>query len=216
MAAMVLVLKKFKINKDNDYEDLLSTAGRMKIFLENVLSGQVPHDTYKPETLFHYCRSLVEGQRGEEPGLAAGSWSVSPVPEEIGEEDAMDIHYFPTMIALATLVFCGNKYAEVRDIPGYEDSLKRGFGFAISGGLKGIGFNSFFQEMESVLILGSGGCPLWLKEHPEACPALAERLLELGREYALRLEKNDTVLEFGGDYKRQFVLALRLLEPLAG
>ncbi len=212
---MILTLKKFFVNKDNDYEEMASRVGAHRIFLENILSGQVPNDEYGPDKLRSYCESLVQGQRTGVEGLEDGSWSVSPDPSEISQEDAMDYHYFPTFIALAILTHCSRKFPEqIGSIPGLEDALVKGFHFAASSNLEGFGFNSLFQQIESILILGSGGCPAWLKEHPEACPSLVERLREIGREYRKRLDSGDTALSFGGDYKPQFTLAVRFLEPL--
>ncbi|MBF9015492.1 MULTISPECIES: hypothetical protein [unclassified Oceanispirochaeta] len=211
---MILTVKKFLTNKDNDYESMTSRVGQMRIFLEHILAGRVPNEKYSQDSLLQYCRSLVEGQRDGMEGLDAGSWSVSPSPLEIAEDDKNDYHFFPTYIALATLVFCGEKDSRVKDIPGYDDALKKGFSFAVSSELNGYGFNSLFQQMEAVLILGSGGCPRYLVSNPDSGPVMISRLKELGNDFQQRLDKDDTILSFGGDYKRQFTLACKLLEPL--
>ena len=209
-------MKKFIINKDNDYEKMTSRVGQMKIFLEHILAGRVPNEEYSADSLLGFCRSLVEGQRGGEPGLAEGSWSVCSSPLDIAEDDRMDYHFFPTFIALSLLVGCAGKDPRVRDIPGFDEALKKGFSFAVSENLEGYGFNSFFQQMEAILILGSGACPSWLQSHPECCPPMAQRLGLLGVEYKKRLDKGDTILSFGGDYKIQFQLATKFLAPLMG
>jgi len=212
---MVLTLKKYFVNKTNEYEDMTSRVGALRIFLENILSGQVPNDEYGVEKLTRFCQSLIDGQRIGVAGLRDGSWSVSPDPSEISEEDLVDYHYFPTYIALSLLITCSEKYPEeIGSLPGLNEVLIRGFEFSLTGNLEGFGFNSLFQQVESVLILGSGGCIRWLADHPEVCPSLAARLKEIGGEYKSRLEKGDTVLPFGGDYKPQFTLALKTLEPL--
>ncbi|MDA3957390.1 hypothetical protein [Oceanispirochaeta sp.] len=211
---MILTIKKFLINKDNDYEKMTSRVGQMKIFLEHILAGRVPNENYSSDSLLSFCHSLVQGQRPAEPGLEEGSWSVSATAADIEDEDRMDYHYFPTFLALSLLISCGSQDSRVKEIPGYEDALKKGFGFAVSENLEGFGFNSFFQQMEAVLIMGSGGCPLWLKAHPDSCPVLVDRLGQLGNEFKSRLDKEDTVLPFGGDYKPQFMLACKLLAPL--
>lgn len=214
MMRMILTVKKFLINKDNDYEKMTSRVGQMRIFLDHILAERIPNKTFSQDSLLEYCRSLVEGQRGEMEGLQAGSWSVSPAPGEVAEDDRVDYHFFPSYIALATLVHCGLKDSRVREIPGYEDALKNGFAFAVSSDLNGYGFNSLFQQMEAVLILGSGSCPAYLRSHPDCCPDLLRRLQELHDDFRTRLDSGDTVLSFGGDYRKQFALACKLLEPL--
>ncbi|MDC7235516.1 MAG: hypothetical protein PQJ58_19965 [Spirochaetales bacterium] len=211
---MILTVKKFLINEDNDYERMTSRVGQMRIFLDHILAGRVPNEKFGKDSVLQYCRSLVEGQREAAEGLAAGSWSVSPAPGEVEEEDRIDYHFFPTYIALSTLVYCAAQDPRVSEIPSYHEVLKKGFAFAVSANLDGYGFNSLFQQLEAVLILGSGLCPAYLLEHPDSSPALLARLKELGAEYKERLEKNDTVLAFGGDYKKQFTIACTLLEPL--
>lgn len=211
---MILTVIKFLINKDNDYESMTSQVGKMRIFLDHILAGRVPNEKFSQDSLLQYCRSLVEGQREEMEGLDAGSWSVSPFPLEIDEDDKNDYHFFPTHIALATLVYCGKKDSRVLEIPGYDETLKKGFAFAVSADLNGYGFNNLFQQMEAVLILGSGACPQYLKDHPDCCPAMMRRLKELAADFQHRLDSDDTVLSFGGDYKKQFTLACKLLEPL--
>ena len=211
---MILTIKKFLINKDNDYEKMTSRVGQMKIFLEHILAGRVPNEKFSADALLSFCRSLVEGQRGTEPGLAPGSWSVCSTAEDIDEDDRMDYHFFPTFLALSLLITCSSKDPRVKDIPGFEDSLKKGFDFAVSENLEGYGFNSFFQQMEAALIMGSGGCPGWLKDHPECCPPMAKRLGQLGMEFKERLDQDNTILSFGGDYKVQFQLASQFLAPL--
>jgi len=212
---MILTIKKFTINKDNDYEKMTSKVGQLRIFLEHILSGRVPNDSYSLDDLTGFCRSLIETQRSAVPGLADGSWSVSPAPGEITREDEMDYHFFPTFLALALLVTGGRKDSRIPALPGYEEALKRGFAFAITGNLDGYGFNSLFQQVEAVLILGSGGCISWLADNRNCCPELAVRLKELGDNFRHRLESGHTVLEFGGDYKAQFTLASQFLRPLS-
>ena len=212
---MILTLKKFFVNKDNDYNDMAERVGARRIFMENVIAGRVPNEEYTLDKLVFYCQSLIDGQRRDVPGLPDGSWSISPDPSEISEEDQVDYHYFPTFIALSTLIFSAKKFPrEIGALPGLDEALAGGFEFALTGNLEGYAFNSLFQQIESVLILGSGGCPSWLAEHPSVCPALAERLREIGLDYQNRLEKGDTVLSFGGDYKPQFSLAVKFLKPL--
>lgn len=211
---MILTIKKFLTNEDNDYERMTSRVGQMRIFLDHILAGRIPNETFTQDSLLQYCRSLVEGQRDAVEGLEAGSWSVSPAPLEIEEDDRNDYHFFPTYIALATLVYCGEKDPRVKEIPFYDEVLKKGFAFAVSSDLNGYGFNSLFQQMEAVLILGSGLCPAYLKAHPECCPKMLNRLKELGEDFQQHLDQGDTVLPFGGDYKKQFALACQLLEPL--
>jgi hypothetical protein len=212
---MILTLKKFFVNKDNDYEKMASRVGAHRIFLENILAGNVPNEEYPLDQLVLYCRSLIDGQRAGVPGLPDGSWSVSPDPSGVSEEDCMDYHFFPTLIAISLLTLCAGKYPEeIGTLPGLEKALERGYAFILTGNLEGFGFNSLFQQVESILILGSGGCPAWLASHPDASPALVERLREIGQSYKNRLEKGDTLLSFGGDYKPQFALALKSLQPL--
>jgi len=211
---MILTIKKFSINKDNDYEKMTSKVGQMRIFLENILSGRVPNESYSSDNLYNFCRSLIEAQRPSGPELADGSWSVSPEPSEVAEEDRIDYHYFPTFLALSLLVSCGKKDSRIPALPGYNDALRRGFEFSMSGNLEGVGFNSLFQQVESILILGSGGCFSWLADNPECCPDLVGRLRELENVFRTRLESGDTVLDFGGDYKTQFTLVCQFLKPL--
>lgn len=214
---MTLTVKKFFVNKDNDYEEMASRVGAHRIFLENILAGKVPNEEYSPEKLALYCASFIERQRKGVSGLADGSWSVSPDPSGVSEEDRMDYHYFPTFIALAILTICAEKFPEeIGALPGLEEALAGGYRFALTGNLEGYGFNSLFQQIESVLILGSGGCLKWLAARPEVCPGLNARLAEIAREYRTRLEGGDTALPFGGDYKVQFTLALKFLQPFAG
>ena len=216
MSFMILTLKEFFVNKDNDYEDMASRVGARRIFLENILAGKVPNEKYGIGPLKIYCQSLIDRQRIGVPGLKDGSWSVSPDPLGVAEEDRMDYHYFPTFIALSTLIACSRKFPEeIGSLGGLEDALIKGFRFVAAGNLEGYGFNSLFQQVESILILGSGGCIAWLMEHPNASPELNIRLKELGAEFQNRLDSGDTVLSFGGDYKRQFSLAVKILEPLA-
>lgn len=213
---MILTIKKFLFNKDNDYESMTSRVGQMRIFLDHILAGRVPNEKFSQDSLLQYCKSLVEGQREGMEGLDLGSWSVSPAPLEIEEDDKNDYHFFPTYIALATLVFCGQKDSRVLALPGYDEVLKKGFTFAVSANLNGFGYNSLFQQIEAVLILGSGACPAYLVDHPDCCPAMLKRLKELGEDFQNRLDSEDTILSFGGDYKKQFTLACKLLDPLLG
>ena len=212
---MILTIKKFIVNKDNDYENMTSRVGQMRIFLDHIIAGNVPNEKYSSDSLLSYCRSLIEGQRGAEEGLEAGSWSVSPAPAEVDEDDRVDYHFFPTYLALSLLVLCGGKDPRVRELPGYEEALKKGFAFAVSRNLEGYGFNSFFQQIEGVLILGSGGCASWLKDHPDVSPEMTDCLKSLAADYKNRLETNDTVLAFGGDYREQLNLACKYMSPLS-
>ena len=212
---MILTLKKFFVNKDNDYEDMVSRVGAHRIFLENILAGRAPNEEYGIEKLKVYCQSLIDGQRKGVSGLQDGSWSVSPDPSGVAEEDQVDFHYFPTFIALAALTTCSGKFPEdIGTLPGLDEAIALGYEFAISGNLDGYGFNSLFQQIESILILGSGGCPAWLMDHPDICPAMVKRLREIGEDYKKRLAAGNTAMSFGGDYKTQFALAVKLLGPV--
>jgi len=212
---MILTLKKFFVNKDNDYGEMTERVGARRIFLDNVLAGKVPNDEYGVEKLLAYCQSLIDGQRKGVSGLEDGSWSVSPDPSEVSEEDLMDYHYFPTFIAIAMLTTCAEKFPEeIGSLPGLEEAILQGYQFALGCNLEGYGYNSLFQQLESILILGSGGCISWLAKHPEACPGMVKRLREIGADYQSLLDKGDTVLSFGGDYKLQYTLAVSYLEPL--
>jgi len=214
---MILTLKKFFVNKDNDYSDMSERVGARRIFLDNVLAGKVPNDDYGVEKLIVYCQSLIDGQRKAVPGLNDGSWSISPDPSEVSEEDLMDYHYFPTFIAIAMLTACARKFPEeIGSLTGLDEAIVQGYKFAIGCNLEGYGFNSLFQQLESVLIMGSGGCISWLVNHPDACPGIVKRLREIAADYQSHLDKGDTVLSFGGDYKRQYTLAVTYLEPLLG
>ncbi len=211
---MILTLKTFAVNKDNDYEKMASRVGQLRIFLNHLLAGDLPNQDYTQKDLAGFCRSLIDAQRGAEEGLTDGSWSVSPAPAELDEDDRIDYHFFPTYLALSLLVSSGSRFPALCQIPGYHEALERGFGFAVSENLQGYGFNSFFQEVEAVLILGAGGCARWLKDHPSCCPALLARLKELKADYQNRLDEERTLVDSGADYRGEYTLACTYLSCL--
>jgi len=86
--------------------------------------------------------------------------------------------------------------------------------FSVSRNLEGFGYNSPFQKIESLHIFIEGSVIELLNSDPRICPACYNCLIEAKEEILEALEKGNTTMEYGGDYREQYELVLKGLENI--
>ena len=200
----MVLARTFTQAKDNDYEALVSAHGRLRAILDACSSGTLPPG-YDAPALAAYASSLISCQGDD------GSFSVSQNPAELSGDVRDDALRFVSWVAAALLCRLRSEEPEAaRVVNGLDDSISRvlnwteaaDFSFPESGPAEAV------QQIEAVLILSARGIPGLLQNSPTLAPALARSLETLAAGFRERLERGDTSLPGGIDYRPLFEQAL--------
>lgn len=202
----MVLMKKYYKSKDDDYENMSKIPGSMRLVLKALAKGLIPHEQYTQQQLIAFSKSLISNQE------ANGSWKVYKEEYNVSEEDAIDFVFFPTQIACSILSHMKQKNS-IAELDGIDNALARGLKFCMSNNLEGYGFNTVFQQLESIIIFIEGSVIDLLNKDPRICPSCYDRLIELKEEIQNTLDSGDTKMEYGGDYREQYEF---VLQGLAG
>lgn len=203
----MVLMKKFYKSKDDDYENMSKITGSMRLVLKALDKGLIPHAQYTEEQLIAFSKSLISQQEDD------GSWRVNKTDVIISEEDEMDFVFFPSQIAASILSFVKQNHS-ISELSGIEEAISRGLKFAVSRKLEGYGYNNPFQTLESIIIFIEGSVIELLNQDPRICPSCYNRLIELKEEIQDLVDKGDTKMEYGGDYKEQYESVLKGLNGI--
>ena len=198
--------KKIIKSKDNDYEKMGGAVEAMRNVVRQFRLGNLPSGEFSLEEYKNYAAHLIDIQEED------GTWTVSERPETLAEDEKVEFISYPTFLGLGTLVMAGELFPE-ENFSGIDEALLKGFS-AIK--LEGFGEDSLFQIIEMVLILIEAGIPPWLKERrdEEIYNHTAIKLISFRDKLQSRVDGGDTILSFGGDYRRIFELVVAGLEVL--
>jgi hypothetical protein len=200
-------LRKSVIKSEkNDFEDMGGAVEAMRNINRHFKTGTLPNTDFSLKDLEDYVYHLISIQEKD------GSWTVSASPEQLAGDEKIEFITYPSFLALGTLVMAPD-YLTEKLIEGREESLKKGFA---SLRLEGYGEDSLFQIIEMVLMLIEAGVPPWLKEREDDkdYQEFITSLISLREKVHSRLEKGDTTLSFGGDYRSIFELVTSGLSVL--
>lgn len=203
----MVLLKEFKKSVDDDYENMSVITGSLRLILKALKNSLIPHESYTELELISMCKSLINNQEAD------GSWHVHRPEDSISEEDVVDFVFFPTQIACSILSHV-KLNCNCSDLAGLDEVLTQGLKFAVSNKLEGYGYNSTFQKLESLIIFIEGSVPQLLNNDPRICPSLYNRMIELKEEIQNQVDKGDTMMEYGGDYKEQYEFVLQGLSNI--
>jgi hypothetical protein len=203
----MVLITKFRKSEDDDYENMSSIVGSIRLVLKAINRGLIPHEKYTLRDLMSFCQSFIDMQEED------GSWRVHRPEDTVDVEDEVDFIFFPTQIACSILSYVKQNY-NCSELSGIDEVLSRGLKFSVSKRLEGFGFNSMFQTLESLIIFIEGSVPELLNKDPRICPALYNRILELKEELQNLVDSGNTVLEYGGDYREQYDFVLKGLSNI--
>ncbi len=199
------MLKKFRIADEMDVVEMECIVDEMRDLLRKLASGEVPNDDdYTLSDLMNFCRSLIDGQRGE-IGVKSGSWCVAPSAKGMPSDARVYLVFFPTYIAVAILTRVLLDYPAIpKEIPEYGAALRRGFKFATYRGLLGHGIGAETEMIEALEILSLGKVMKYLSLNPDFCPEMFQILKEIKEELSDSLERGVTRGSWGEDYIKAF------------
>jgi hypothetical protein len=203
----MVLMKEYKKSKDDDYENMSVVTGSMRLVLKALKNGLIPHEQYTEQELISFSKSLINCQESN------GSWQVYKPEFSISEEDMVDFVFFPTQIACSILSHVKQNHS-VSELTGIDEAVSRGLKFSVSNKLEGFGYNMQFQKLESLIIFTEGSVIELLNQDPRICPSCYDRLIELKEEIQNLVEKGDTTMEYGGDYREQYEFVLKGLEGI--
>ena len=200
------MLKTFRTDEKLDVSKMENTVNEMRELLEKLSSGEIPNENdYTPSDLKNFCISLIDGQRNDISGLKSGSWCLAPSIEGMPGDARVYLVFFPTYIAIAILTRVLLDYPEIpKQIPNYEEVLRRGFKFATYRRLRGHGIGAGLEMIEAIEILSLGKVIRYLSSNPEFCPELLQIVRNIRKELADALEKDVTTGPWGEDYIKAF------------
>ncbi len=200
------MLKTFGTAEKLDDSKMENTVNELAELLEKLSSGEIPNENdYTPSDLKKFCISLIDGQRNDISGLKSGSWCLIPSGECMPSDARVYYVFFPTYIAIAILTRVLLDYPEIpKQIPNYEEVLRRGFKFATYRRLRGHGIGARSEMIEAMEILSSGRVVEYLLSNPDFCPELLQILRDIRNELADALEKDVTTGPWGEDYIKAF------------
>lgn len=188
---------------------------RMGLVLRGLHGGEIPNEEMSKEELKDFCKSLVEGQR-EDISKFEGSWSVTPIDHHEGmpSDARVDFVYMPTYLSIAILTKVMIDFLEVeKDISGYTESLRKGYEFATSRGLKGHGYEAWATLTKTLELFEKGNVLQFLSGNPEFSPEMYKLMEEIKTEVESRLENGNTRSPWGGDMENRLC---EILEKLDG
>ena len=203
----MVLIKKFRRSKDDDYENQSAITGSLRLVLKALHQGLIPHEKYTEEQLIKFCKSIIASQEEN------GSWPVHKPGDSVAEEDEVDFIFFPTQICCSILSYVKQNF-NCLELSGIDEAISRGLKFSVIKNLEGFGYNSMFQRIESVIIFIEGSVPLLLNKDPRICPDCYDKLIELKEEFQNLVDTGNTKMEFGGDYREQYEFVLKGLEGI--
>ena len=200
------MLKTFRTDEKLDVKKMENTVNEMRELLEKLSSGEIPNENdYTQSDLKNFCISLINGQRNDISGLKSGSWCLAPSIEGMPGDARVYYVFFPTYIAIAILTRVLLDYPEIpKQIPNYEEVLRRGFKFATYRRLRGHGIGAGLEMIEAIEILSLGKVIRYLSSNPDFCPELLQIVRNIRKELADALEKDVTTGPWGEDYIKAF------------
>lgn len=200
------MLKTFKTVEKLNVKKMENTVNEMRELLEKLSSGEIPNENnYTPSDLKNFCISLINGQRNDISGLKSGSWCLAPSIEGMPGDARVYLVFFPTYIAISILTRVLLDYPGIpKQIPNYEEVLRRGFKFATYRRLQGHGIGAGLEMIEAIEILSLGKVIRYLSSNPEFCPELLQIVRNIRKELADALEKDVTTGPWGEDYIKAF------------
>lgn len=206
----MMELKRFNWVKKYDFEKMAGIVGLLRNVLEGYAKGTLPASDFSDPELETLLESLLKNQRQEE-GLE-GSWAVCPSREDLPEDEEMDFIQFPTCEAAGLLSWVAQKKPETAArLEGFEEALARGLNFLSLIGLEGYGADGSLQTLEALLLLCTGQVPRYLRENPQAAPALTDLLEEKRREIQDRVDRGDTKMAWGQEMGPLYQVLLKAL-----
>ena len=169
-----------------DISGLQALVEGMRAVLEGLESRTLPDDRdYTCEDLRGYLRSLVRGQRGELPlgpgcgHVEAGSWGVNVDCDCMPADARVDLVFFPTVLAVATLSRCVLQFPLLAaTVEGLAPALRRGLEFACARRPQEPGAQAAADRERTLNLLYMGWVPLLLWQNPDFCPPMAALLEE--------------------------------------
>lgn len=151
-------------------------VNQLQKVLDELYVGKIPGEEYTLDELKCFCRSIIDGQRKNIPGLKPGSWCLAPAGSERMPWDArVDFIMFPTYLAISILTLTMKRFPDIMEsLDGFMDALKSGYLFATGMNLNGHGHEADDDRKRAVEILKKGGVFEFVKKNPEFSPEMFE------------------------------------------
>ncbi|UZE97291.1 hypothetical protein [Alkalimarinus alittae] len=123
----------------------------------------------------NYCRYLLSLQRGRVIKISPGSWGLTEDLAMPSSDARVEFIYFPTYIAVSTLVLAWQRYPELSDqLPDFKRQLRQGIKFMLGRRLRGSGYDADRLLVEAIEILALGKVFDFVKQQPTFFPKLTE------------------------------------------
>jgi len=175
-----------------EFRGKLCNIGEMQKAVKDMLellvkmsSGEIPNSDYTLDDLTSFCKSLVRSQETieieNEKGVktTVGFWCVSETLSMPSDAE-VDFLFFPTYIAISILTRFMQQYPDIaKEIPMYEEVLKRGYRGVTLRGLRGHGFEAIADMVRAIEIFDMGGVPGYLSSNPSFSPELLDLLRDI-------------------------------------
>ena len=119
-------MKKFVIAQKSSVAEFCAIITDLEDTFNSLVNMQIPNREFTENDIKAFCKSLIEGQRGEIKGsggsIKSGSWGVAPVTDEMTGEERVDFIFKPTYIVISILTFIAKKYpAQVVLVPAQDE-----------------------------------------------------------------------------------------------
>lgn len=179
-----------KFRKSDDFEKMGALVSGMRNMVIQTAADKEASSPIKESVWREFIDSLLDSI--EEKGY----WTVALDEPGLPGDESVEFTRFPSAVALSALALDMHKYPQAGNEKRKEVFQKAASCFP----LKGYGEDGVFQVCEILLIFIEGNLPSFLRESGLS-PELLSQLDQWSSEISGKLERGDTILPYGGDYK---------------
>jgi len=190
-----------KIRKSDDFEKMGALVSGMRNMVIQTAAGKDAVTPIKEEAWRGFIDSLLNSV--EEKYY----WTVASDEGALPMDESIEFSRFPTAVALAALALDMQKYPQAGSEQRKEVFQKAADTFP----LEGYGEDGVFQVCEILMIFIEGNLPVFLRESGLS-PELLGKLDRWAEDITEKLDRGDTLLPYGGDYKEIYKQILKGLK----
>ena len=138
------------------------------------------------EEVIEFIEYIIRNQHSD------GSYCLPINFEGMPSDTRVNLVYFPTYLAIACLCIASYKIKSIkREIPDFNETLRKGLDFASGRDLSGHGYDSTIELIEAVNILSLGYVLYFCKNNPDVSPMFNHSIRNAKKQIKEKLHKNE-------------------------